>query len=787
MGTSGGKLAGLRAIAVVLALISGAMAVAVAPVGAASPWSIASSPSPFRPDQLSLSAVSCADAATCFAVGSRSDLQGYRGTGIVIEQWNGTTWSTVVGPVAGGRLSAVTCATATMCFAVGGHDPGTLIEQWDGTSWSTVASPSPNGTQGELNGVACWSANGCIAVGDWPSGKTTKTLVERWDGASWHIDASPNPSGAVTASLSAVSCPNATSCFAVGRHAEAGDYQGGALLEHWNGTAWNVQPLPTPKWHPPTESGGLLITPLLDGVSCAGPRSCMAVGYTTTDALVERWNGTKWSLVPSPHPPSRGTIAGLPAIATLRAVDCASANDCTTVGVTFVPLDYREGVPLANSIAEHWNGKAWTIVARPPDVPRTFDAFSTGELTELSGVSCPAANQCAAVGNSARAERWNGAKWSLAPLAASTSYSLLQSVACPSATTCFAVGYAYPLLEFAEHPLIERWDGTTWSVVAGPTITGTNVYAWLNSISCVTAADCTAVGYYHDRPPASSNQPFGLAFIEHWNGSQWSRVPGPPPSRFQTDVFLSGVDCTSATDCNAVGTSTTYDKKHGTVEHPLAVHWNGAKWSIVALPGSGQAGLAGISCPSPTSCVAVGGSIIDRWDGAHWTAIAVPKSAVGVAYTLTAVSCPSTTDCTAVGMRYAGATVSTLIEHWNGTSWSITPSPTPTSSTLDMNAVSCTSATSCTAVGAIDEFARTSPNPTQAAPLIEHWDGITWSIAAGATPALPITGTSLFGVTCTDQTGCIAVGAGWGGTSSVTNNTYTEFTENSYTLVERDA
>ena len=48
-----------------------------------------------------------------------------------------------------------------------------------------------------------------------------------------------------------------------------------------------------------TDNEGLLITPLLDGISCAGPRSCMAVGYTPTDALTERWNGTKWSLVAS--------------------------------------------------------------------------------------------------------------------------------------------------------------------------------------------------------------------------------------------------------------------------------------------------------------------------------------------------------------------------------------------------------------------------------------------------------------------------------------------------------
>ena len=152
--------------------------------------------------------------------------------------------------------------------------------------------------------------------------------------------------------------------------------------------------------------------------------------------------------------------------------------------------------------------------------------------------------------------------------------------------------------------------------------------------------------------------------------------------------------------------------------------------------------------------------------------MASPKAAAGTTYTLTAVSCPSTTACTAVGIRNASGTAvgATLIEQWNGTSWSITPSPTPTNTILAMNSISCTSATSCTAVGAIDDYA--GYDPPRATPLIEQWDGKTWSLAAGATAPAPASGTSLRGVTCTNEIGCIAVGAGLG--------------DGSYTLVERD-
>src|SRR5437868_529159 len=146
--------------------------------------------------------------------------------------------------------------------------------------------------------------------------------------------------------------------------------------------------------------------------------------------------------------------------------------------------------------------------------------------------------------------------------------------------------------------------------------------------------------------------------------------------------------------------------------------------------------------------------------------MASPKPAAGNAYTLLAVSCPSATDCTAVGVRYTSETAvgATLIERWDGKSWSITPSPTPTNASLDMTGVSCTSATSCTAVGAINKSAYAPPQPlTPAVPVIEQWDGATWSIVSPPPTPPPITGSSLFGVTCRIDIGCTAVGVGRGG------------------------
>ena len=71
----------------------------------------------------------------------------------------------------------------------------TLVEHWNGTSWSIVAAPSGS-SQSQLAQVTCPSATSCYAVGHYFDGSADKTLVEHWNGTSWSIVTSPNPTGA---------------------------------------------------------------------------------------------------------------------------------------------------------------------------------------------------------------------------------------------------------------------------------------------------------------------------------------------------------------------------------------------------------------------------------------------------------------------------------------------------------------------------------------------------------------------------------------------------------------
>ena len=186
------------------------------------------------------------------------------------------------------------------------------------------------------------------------------------------------------------------------------------------GSAWSIQPTPDQ-----TVPNGALLSS-----SCTSPRACTAVGHHTDGTgviapLAESWDGTSWRTQATPVP--AGAIQ-----AQLLGVSCPAARTCTAVG--FSINSAGNDVPLA----ERWNGTSWKI--QPVPNP----AGATG--TQLSGVSCSAANACTAVGtapNATLAERWNGTSWRIqaTPNPPGAFFAQLSSVSCPTASTCTAVGH----------------------------------------------------------------------------------------------------------------------------------------------------------------------------------------------------------------------------------------------------------------------------------------------------------------------------------------------------------
>jgi hypothetical protein len=92
-------------------------------------------------------------------------------------------------------------------------------------------------------------------------------------------------------------------------------------------------------------------------------------------------------------------------------------------------------------------------------------------------------------------ERWNGRAWKLQanPAAAKVS-GLLTGVSCPSASNCTAVGNGEPP-HGRQHVLVEHWNGRRWGLQFMPVAKG-QADPELIGVTCAAAENCTAVGFY---------------------------------------------------------------------------------------------------------------------------------------------------------------------------------------------------------------------------------------------------------------------------------------------------
>ena len=333
----------------------------------------------------------------------------------------------------------------------------------------------------------------------------------------------------------------------------------------------------------------------------------------------------------------------------------------------------------------------------------------------LSGVSCPSRRVCTAVGhetNSAgaglpMAERWDGSRWSIqaVPTAARARATLFFDVSCPSRLGCVSVGSvtsrAGPTV-----PVVERWDARRWLMERTPKLAASaGRVSYLGAVSCGSPRSCIAVGYSGNGAGTA-----GVMLSERWNGVAWSVQPIPHPAGMSVG-FFSGVSCPSATSCIAVGF--VINRAGG--GSPLAEHWNGARWSIQRVPSPLAATalqLAGVSCTLHGPCIAAGFFTIvtgievmlaERWNRSAWSIqqARYPAGATGVQFS--GVSCTSPNSCTAVGVfGQASGLDRALVERWDGTRWAIQRTPSPRGATSDsLSDVSCTSGRTCTAVGSV--------------------------------------------------------------------------------------
>ncbi len=331
----------------------------------------------------------------------------------------------------------------------------------------------------------------------------------------------PSPNGSSSSGLSGVATVSANDVWAVGGSGSQLGI-GLTLIENWNGTSWSVVTSPNP---------GSQYNHL-NGVTAVSASDVWAVGYyvngnSVTQTLVEHWNGTSWSVVPSPSPASINNE--------LFSVSAVSASDVWAVG--FISTTTATG-PIDQTLIEHWNGTSWSVV-------KSANPGSTN--AHLAGVAAVSANNVWAVGNYSNnnsggtlIEHWNGTSWSAVKSPSPGSGGSLSGVAAVSASDVWAAGYT--LIGSTIQTLIENWNGTSWQVVKNPNV-GQHPSFW--AITAVSATDVWAVGSY------GTNTEFNVTLTEQWNGTQWSVVKSPSPGSFNTQLL--GVAAVSANDVWAVG------------------------------------------------------------------------------------------------------------------------------------------------------------------------------------------------------------------------------------------
>ncbi|HXZ83805.1 MAG TPA: hypothetical protein VED84_08775 [Acidimicrobiales bacterium] len=359
------------------------------------------------------------------------------------------------------------------------------------------------------------------------------------------------------------------------------------------GLGWFLAPSASGAAGLPTESdAGPSGEATLVAVSCASARWCVAVGYSGLDTLIESWNGSGWTVSPSPD---RGATSSLGGVA------CVSTRWCLAVG------SYKDRAGVSRALVEIWNGSSWSIGASP--------GLRAGAVS-LSGVSCVSARLCAAVGGAGTGslmESWNGSTWTAVATQTPSGRGNLNGVSCSSPGSCVAVG------NDGGRTLVASWNGTRWSTVPSPT---PGRWGGLAGVSCPSARSCLAVGNYSTGTGSGSSTPPGT-LVESYNGTTWSVVPDPTPPV----ALLFAVSCLSASFCQAVG---EYPDTSGSFR-ALIQHWNGHAWSVEPNPSPPVAYLYGVSCVSARLCQAVGEfapstsgarsyrALIESWNGRAWS------------------------------------------------------------------------------------------------------------------------------------------------------------------------
>lgn len=326
-------------------------------------------------------------------------------------------------------------------------------------------------------------------------------------------------------------------------------------------------------------------------VSTVAPAAGIAVATPGSRSAGPEHPGSTVHASPTVMPAATGSV-----VQRMLGVSALSPTSAWAVGETGISI---------HTIAAHWDGSSWTRAATPA-VPRPS---MLGSVVAISPTEVWAVGSTGAAKNGkALIEHLDGDAFVQVSGATLPHSSSLAAVSGTSATNIWAVGTS------ASQPLIEHWDGSSWSVsTAGST--GCTGRSALTGVVAVSATEAWAVGtcrYTSDAHHLESS------VIETWDGSSWTGSTYAPFNTLDTisadgpnDVWVTGAD---------------HD------ETSALVHWDGSAWSTVALPVVwSPTALDAVTPDDVWAAGTLGGTspAVEHWNGTKWRSVALPKLPIG--------------------------------------------------------------------------------------------------------------------------------------------------------------
>ncbi len=405
-----------------------------------------------------------------------------------------------------------------------------------------------------------------------------------------------------------VSCPSAGNCAAGGYYTDGSSRNQAFVVSEQNGRWGSAIEMPGSA---ALNAGG---NAQVLSMSCPSAGNCAAGGYYTDRALHDQ------AFVASERNGRWGNAIEVPGSAALNphanawvySVSCPSAGNCAAGGY-YTDSSYD----IEAFVVSERSGRWGTVMEVPGSA-----ALNAGANGVVHSVSCPSAGNCAAGGEYADssgrfqafvASEQNG-RWGNAVKVPGTAalnaggIASVNWVSCPSAGNCVAGGYytdhAFRNQAFVASERSGRWGNAI--KVPGTAALDGGGNAQVFTVSCPSAGNCAAGGYYTDHAHRIQ------AFVASERNGRWGNaieVPGSAGLNAGGDGVVLSVSCPSAGNCAAGG---EYADRSAGIQAFVATERNGRWGSAVEVPGSaalnagGNAQVFSVSCPTAGSCVAGG-------------------------------------------------------------------------------------------------------------------------------------------------------------------------------------